>query len=227
MTETPTTETASETASDLPTEVYIDTYPAQVGSQAIDLPLLALNDSLAISLLITVDVPLSFIEQAGVELAERLQPFKPDVVAAAATLGIPVGWATAKALGHDELVVLHKTPKTHLADGLVEPLSSITTEAEQAFRLDRKMLHRIEGRRVVLIDDVFSTGGTAAAGVRLLERGGGDVVALGALLTEGDLWQAKLPDHVESTVALGTVPVFEPVEGGGWTPMAPESHESP
>ena len=121
---------------------------------------------------------------------------------------------------HDELVVLHKTPKTHLADGLVEPLSSITTEAEQAFRLDRKMLHRIEGRRVVLIDDVFSTGGTAAAGVRLLERGGGDVVALGALLTEGDLWQAKLPDHVESTVALGSVPVFEPVEGGGWTPMA-------
>ncbi|MEM9615395.1 MAG: phosphoribosyltransferase family protein [Actinomycetota bacterium] len=221
----PTTDPTDGPTTDRPvddpiTGVYTDTYPAQVGSQAIDLPLIALNDSLAISLLITVDVPLSFIEQAGVELAEQLAPFEPDVVAAAATLGIPVGWATARALGHDEMVVLHKTPKTHLADGLVEPLSSITTEAEQAFRLDRKMLHRIEDRNVVLIDDVFSTGGTAAAGVRLLQRGGGRVVALGALLTEGDLWKAKLPDHVDSTVALGTVPVFEPVDGGGWTPTA-------
>ncbi len=207
----------AEPQPDDPRPVYTDTYPAQVGSQAIDLPLLPLNDNLAISLLITVDVPLSFIELAGEELAEMLRPFEPDVVAAAATLGIPVGWATAKALGHDEMVVLHKTPKTHLADGLVEPLSSITTEGDQAFRLDRKMLHRIDGRKVVLIDDVFSTGGTAAAGVRLLQRGGGDVVALAALLTEGDLWKAKLPDHIDSTVALGTVPVFEPLDGG-WTP---------
>lgn len=198
---------------------FTDRYPTDVGSQHIELPLVPLSDQLTIALLITVDVPLSFIEQAGQELAERLRPHGPEVVATAATLGIPIAWATARALGHDELVVLHKTPKTHLADALVEPLSSITTKGEQVFRLDRMQAPRVQGRAVAFVDDVISTGGSAAAAVRLLERAGGRIAAVGTMLTEGSGWKEALTEHVGRIETLGTIPVFTPVDGG-WTPAS-------
>lgn len=198
-------------------QIYTDHYPIAVGSQPIDLPLVPLSDELAIALLITVDVPMSFIERAGVELAERLAPHEPEVIATAATLGIPIAWAVARALGHDELVVLHKTPKIHLTDALTEPLSSITTKGEQVFRLDRQRLDRIDGRAVAFVDDVISTGGSAAAAIRLIEKAGGHTAAVGALLVEGSGWRETLADHLDHTASLGAIPVFVPAEGG-WTP---------
>ena len=198
--------------------VYTDRYPVTVGTQPIDLPLVALADDLAIALLITVDVPISFIEQAGVELAERLAVYRPEIIVTAATLGIPVAWATARALGHDTIVVLHKTPKTHLDDALVEPLSSITTKAEQVFRLDRARVPDLAGRRVAFVDDVISTGGSAKAAMRLIERADGQVCATGALLVEGTGWRETLGAHAEHLESLGSIPVFVPADGGGWTP---------
>jgi adenine phosphoribosyltransferase len=205
--------------------VYNNAYPVTVGTQHIELPIVPVTDDLAIALLITVDVPMSFIEQAGAELAELLTPFEPDVIVTAATMGIPIAWAVARNLGHDALVVLHKTPKTHLADALTEPLSSITTKGEQVFRLDRMRVPLLAERRVAFVDDVISTGGSAAAAMRLIETAGGDVCAGAALLTEGDLWRETLGRHAEVTVALGTIPVFAPREGG-WM-AATEAAETP
>lgn len=196
--------------------VYGEHYPVEVGSQPIELPIVPLSDDLAIALLITVDVPLSFIEQAGAELADQLRPHGPEVVVTAATLGIPVAWATARALGLDTIVVLHKTPKTHLSDALVEPLSSITTKGEQVFRLDRARAPELAGRPVAFVDDVVSTGGSAAAGMRLIEEAGGTVCAGGALLVEGTGWRETLAPHGAPTVSLGSIPVFRPADGGGW-----------
>jgi adenine/guanine phosphoribosyltransferase-like PRPP-binding protein len=57
----------------------------------------------------SVDMPLSFIDQAGKELAEMLRPYEPQVSVTASTLGIPVAWATAaRALGLGTIIVLHK-----------------------------------------------------------------------------------------------------------------------
>lgn len=199
-------------------EIYTDLYPVEVGSQRAELPIVALNDDLAIALLITVDAPLSFIDRAGEELAERLAPHGPEIVVTAATLGIPVAWATARALGHDTIVVLHKTPKTHLANALVEPLSSITTEGEQVFRLDRARVPELAGRPVAFVDDVVSTGGSAAAAIRLIESAGGEVCASGALLVEGSGWTQTLGDHAATMESLGSIPIFRPTEGG-WQPV--------
>lgn len=196
--------------------IHQSRYPVDVGSQHIELPIVALNDELAIALLITVDVPMSFIERAGVELAGRLRPHAPDVVVTAATMGIPVAWATAKALGHDTIVVLHKTPKTHLADALVEPLSSITTSGQQEFRLDRARVPELKGKKVAFVDDVISTGGSAAAAMRLIEAAGGTVCAGSALLVEGTTWQSALGSHTDYVESLGSIPIFRPAQGGGW-----------
>ena len=128
-----------------------------------------------------------------------------------------MAWATAKALGLDTIIVLHKTPKIHLANALVEPLSSMTTKGEQKFHLDRARVPELTNRAVAFIDDVVSTGGSAAAAIRLIETAGGRICAGGALLVEGDGWKKTLAPYAEKIVSLGSIPVFEPVEGG-WVP---------
>jgi adenine/guanine phosphoribosyltransferase-like PRPP-binding protein len=194
-------------------------YRVDVGSQSIELPLIPVNKDLAISLLMTIDAPISFIEAAAKELAEQLESTttaKIEVVATAATLGIPVGWAVARALGLDHVVVLQKTNKIHLADALVEPVSSITTATEQVLRLDRAQ--NVSGKATVFVDDVISTGNSTAASLRLLRRAGAHVVGVGVLLTEGDGWRKALGDTDAGMVTtLGRIPVFRPATiGVGW-----------
>lgn len=213
MTSQATDEEASEE------KVYHDRYPVQVGSQHVQLPLVPVTADLAIALMMSIDMPLSFIDQAGVELATLLRPYQPAVVVTAATLGIPVAWATAKALGLDTVIVLQKTNKIHLADALVEPLTSITTSGTQVLRLDRARIPELAGRQCCFVDDVVSTGGSAAAALRLIAAAGGRVCCSGTLLTEGTAYRTKLGAAAADTlVSLGSIPVFRPAadNAGGW-----------
>lgn len=149
------------------------TYRTRVGSQELDLPLVELASDLTIALLITVDHGVAFSAQAGVELAELLVPKRVEIVATAATMGLPVVIEVTRALGLDDYVVLHKTPKIHLEDALTEPVRSITTGPVQHLRLDRARVGHVAGKRVAFVDDVVSTGSSAAAAVRLLRHAGG------------------------------------------------------
>ena len=196
-------------------------YRARVGSQEVVLPVVELSAELSIALLITVDQSLAFMAQAGRELAELLVPARVEVVATAATMGLPVAIEVSRALGKDDYLVLHKTPKIHLRDALVEPVRSITTGPVQHLRLDRVRAHCVSGRRAAFVDDVVSTGSSAAAAVRLLRRAGAEVVAIGALLTETDAWRATLGDDAHLVRTLGAIPVFRPRSDGStdedWT----------
>lgn len=184
----------------------------------LDLPLVALGDDLTIALLITVDLRLSVVARAGEELAELLAPERVEVVATAATMGLPVAVEVTRALGLDEYVVLHKTPKIHLRDALTEDVRSITTGPTQQLRLDRARVDGVAGRRVAFVDDVVSTGSSAAAAVRLLRRAGGEVVAVGALVTETGAWKAALGPDAGLVRSLGAIPLFRPGPGGELAP---------
>ena len=191
------------------------TYVARVGGQEIELPLVELASDLTIALLITVDHGIAVLDRAGGELAQLLAPERVEVVATAATMGLPVAIAVSRALGLDDYVVLHKTPKIHLRDALTEDVRSITTGPTQRLRLDRARIGHVEGRRVAFVDDVVSTGSSAAAAVRLLRRAGGDVVAIGALVTETVSWRQALGPDEHLVRSLGAIPVFRPGSGGG------------
>ncbi|KAG8464112.1 hypothetical protein KFE25_000280 [Diacronema lutheri] len=192
-------------------------YVATVGKHRIGLPLVQVRPDLAIALLETTSVDLDFVEACGAELADALRRLNAEVVVSAATLGIPVGAAVAKALGLHRQYVLMKTEKAHLADALVEPLTSTTTQGRQMLRLDRRWLPHLAGKRTVFVDDVISTGGSSAAGLRLLRAAGAHVVGLGAFLVEGDGWKGALgAEDAELVHALGRVPVFRPNGRGGW-----------
>ncbi|HEY5112324.1 MAG TPA: phosphoribosyltransferase family protein [Acidimicrobiales bacterium] len=191
------------------------TYSVEIGSQRVDLPVVSLNDNLALALLITVDMGIAFMAKAGEELADVLAPYDVDVVATVATMGIPLAVEVTRHLGLDQYVTLHKTPKIHLADAFSEPVRSITTDADQRLLFDRARLGDVEGKRVAIVDDVISTGASTGASLRLLRGVGANIVAIGTIVTEASLWRRALGEDATMVRALGAIPVFRPDGSGG------------
>jgi adenine phosphoribosyltransferase len=191
------------------------TYSTEIGTQHVQLPVVSLNEQLALALLITVDMGVEFMSTAGKELADILRPYDVDIVATVATMGIPVVVEVTRHLGLDQYVILHKTPKIHLADAISEPVRSITTDADQRLLFDRARIKDVAGRRVALVDDVISTGASTGASLRLLRGVGAEVVVIGTLVTEASLWREALGDDAQMVRALGSIPVFRPDGSGG------------
>lgn len=189
-------------------------YEVAIGSQRVRLPLTELSADLTVALLMTIDRGVAFISRAGADLAAALAGRDIEVVASAATLGIPVALEVSRALGLDDYVILQKTPKAHLADALAEPLTSITTGTPQRLLLDRARVPAVAGRRVAFVDDVIATGGSVAASLRLLRAAGAEIVAVGALLTEAAAWRTVLGADAELVTALGSIPIFRPTPTG-------------
>ncbi len=190
------------------------TYTATVGSQTTELPVVQITPDLAIALLICVDHGIAFSERAGQELAELLAPAEPEVVVSVATMGIPLAIEVTRALGLDDYVILHKTPKIHLGDTYVEPVRSITTGRDQTLRMDPARAGSVRGRRVAVVDDVISTGGSLNAALNLLRRVGAEPVVVGAFLTEGEQWRATLGRDAGIVKVLGKIPLFRVAEDG-------------
>ncbi|HEV7950016.1 MAG TPA: phosphoribosyltransferase family protein [Glaciihabitans sp.] len=190
-------------------------FRAKIGSQDVALPLVEVNDTLTIALLMTVDHGVRFMETAGRELAEKLRDNDPEVVVSAATLGIPVAIEVTRHLGLDDYVILQKSPKVHLRDAFREPVRAITSDTAGHLLLDRARVSALTGRRVVFVDDVMSTGSSAAAALRLLDAAGAIVVGIGVLLTEGTDWEHVLGERASLVHALGAIPLFPTPERAG------------
>jgi adenine phosphoribosyltransferase len=191
---------------------------AHVGTQQIELPVLRVDAALAVPLLLTLDVEIEFIEQAGAELADAMRAANVEAVVTAATLGIPVGAAVARALKLPRQYVLQKSQKYHLADALSEPVGLEACAHPQFLRLDRRWASALAGKRVAFVDDVLSSGSSCAAALRLLRRAGANVVAVGAFLAQGEGWRLPLgPADTALVTVLGRVPFFRADEtGANW-----------
>jgi adenine/guanine phosphoribosyltransferase-like PRPP-binding protein len=172
------------------------------------LPIVPLNDSIAIALLMVIDRGVGFGARVGAALAEVARPLAPDIVVGAATLGIPVAIELSRSLGLDDYVVLQKSPKIHLADALRESVRSVTSHGVQTLMLDQRAVPLLAGRRVFVVDDVVSTGSSVAAMLRLVRRAGAEVVGVGVILTEGHDWAGVLGEDSRLVRALGHIPVF-------------------
>jgi adenine/guanine phosphoribosyltransferase-like PRPP-binding protein len=194
------------------------TFRATVGTQVVELPIVALDDDLAIALLISVDLGVAFCATAADELVGLLEGLDIEVVVSVATMGIPVALEVTRRLGLDQYVILHKTPKIHLRDAIAAPVRSITTAVDQRLLLDRRRVPVVAGRRIALIDDVVSTGASAAAALRLLRGVGALPVAVGAIVTEGSMWIQTLGDDAALVHALGSIPLFHRLADGTFEP---------
>jgi adenine phosphoribosyltransferase len=200
-------------------------YEVRLAGEPFRLPIVQLDENTAIAHLIVFNMGIRFGELVGKAMARRFAPLKPEIVVGSATLGIPVAIEVSRHLGLDRYVILQKSPKFSLADALSEEVKSITTPLPQRLLLDRKSISVIQGRRVVVVDDVVTSGSSMAAAIRLMRRAGANVIGVGVILTEGHAWRAALGEDATLIEALDHIPQFNVLEAVA-TPI-PETQAEP
>lgn len=191
----------------------------------LELPLRALpTGDKAIALLMTNQCDFAVEDALAPLMVEAAQSFAPDVIAAVPTMGLDYGRLVARGLGHAHYVALGHSRKFWYDESLSETTTSSTsTKGKQVF-LDPALVTRVQGKRVVLVDDVINTGVSAVSAIRLLQRAGAEVVGMVNVLSEGHAWRAvvnTLGANWEQRVkTLGHIPMFDADGQGGWTPIA-------
>lgn len=175
-------------------------YPIEVAGVRRDLRLFAIKPGVRIAILnILGDTEL--VRAVSVELAERLRTLEFDLIVTAEAKSIPLAYAVAVEMNM-AYVVLRKSLKPYMGDALRSETLSITTGEPQMLYLDEKDRELIASKRVVLLDDVISTGSTLQGMRLVMDKAKATVVAEAAIFTEGD--RAKWT----GVIALGHLPVF-------------------
>lgn len=148
------------------------------------LPIVRLSENLAIaSFVLLGDTELAVL---GAEaLADKINT-EFDYFLTAEAKGIPLVQCIAQEFNHPKFYVARKSVKAYMDKPLITEVLSITTQASQQLVLDGKDAAELKGKKVILIDDVISTGDSLAALKQLAEEAGAIVVDQLALLAEGD-----------------------------------------
>lgn len=173
-------------------------FAVDLGGQQILLPIRVLpeGDRAVVSLILN-QASFRVLDLIADVLAERLAPLAPDVVVAVPTLGLPLAEAVARRLGHSRLVPLGYSRKFWYDEALSLPLSSITTPGGgKRLYVDPHMLPLLKNRRVLVVDDVLSSGASMRTVLALLDRAGIRPMAVGAAMLQGERWVEAVPDRV-------------------------------
>jgi adenine/guanine phosphoribosyltransferase-like PRPP-binding protein len=178
------------------------------------LPLRDLGDS-AVAGLIVNQASFPVVDRLSGWMAERAARFGAEIVFGLPTLGHVVAAGVARALGHANWVPAGFSRKLWYDPALSVPVASITSPSGgRPMWLDPRLLPRLRGRRVLLVDDVVSTGASLQAGLALLRAAGAVPVAASLAMLQGDRWRAGWDAAVPISAAFAT-PLFR--RGGtGW-----------
>jgi adenine/guanine phosphoribosyltransferase-like PRPP-binding protein len=209
----------------LPPPPYHDAYPVKLpdGDWAF-LPLLPLPPDFdtAIAYLCITENSFALEERLSTAMAELARPLRSDIVVGMPTLGMVVAASVGKKLGHPHYVPLSYSRKFWFEDELSIPVNSITTPVQpKIVYIDPRMLERLDGKRVLLVEDVISTGGTVAAELELMKRIGAHVVGVITAIRETRVWSARLSSIDPAYVAMVNSPIRCPLfrkSGEGWVP---------
>lgn len=123
-------------------------------------------------------------EYCAEKLSERLVG-KADVLLTAESKGLQLTHCVARNLGHKLYAVARKSKKLYMQDGISVAVRSITTKGEQRLYLSAHDAELLRGKKVAIVDDVVSTGGSLEALHSLVELAGGTVAVQAAVLAEG------------------------------------------
>lgn len=177
------------------------------------LPLRDLGQT-AVAGLIVNQASFVVVERLAAWMSEIAATVAPQVVTGLPTLGHVLAPLIARHLGHTNWVALGTTHKLWYEDALSVPLASITSRtAGRRLWLDPRLLRRLQGRRVLLVDDVISTGASARAGLALLRQAGAPAAAVIVAMAQGDRWRAGWPDGTP-VLAVFASPLFDPAVCG-------------
>ena len=165
-----------------------------------DLPLCPVTDELQIAAFVIFgDVELTCASAKA--LLEKAPEF--DYMITAEAKGIPLIHEMARQSGRNTYILARKGPKLYMRDVLDVAVRSITTATEQHLYLDGEDAAKMKGKRILIVDDVISTGESLLAIERLVEAAGGIVAGRMAILAEGE---AQKRDDI---IYLEKLPVFD------------------
>lgn len=159
------------------------TYKMNIAGLERELPLCPVSDNLDIAAFIIFgDVELT------VKCAEALIPLLPahDIMLTAEAKSIPLIHELAKQQGENEYIIARKGEKVYMPSSISVNVRSITTQRVQTLYLGADDAEKMNGKRVLIIDDVISTGESLKALEALVSKAGGKTVGRAAVLAEGD-----------------------------------------
>ena len=180
-------------------------YTMNIAGLSRDLPLCRVTDDLYIGAFVIFGDP-ELTTAAAKELLKLAPAY--DYMITAESKGIPLVHEMARLDGNRRYLLARKAPKLYMRDPLRVTVRSITTAAEQSLYLDGADVERVRGKRVLLVDDVISTGESLNALEALITEAGGQICGRMAILAEGDaqrrsdlIYLEKLPlFHADGTV---------------------------
>ena len=152
-----------------------------------ELPICPISDTLDIA---------GFVMFGDVEITEKTAKAlmekcpEHDIIITAESKGIPLAYEMAR-IGCRQYVVARKGIKAYMTNPIKVEVKSITTDHIQTLYLSEEDCAMLKGKRILIVDDVISTGESLHALEKLTEKAGGNIVGRSAVLAEGDAAERK------------------------------------
>ncbi len=176
-------------------------YEMKIAGLERELPLCPINDELYIGAFVMFgDVEITCA--AASELLKKAPEF--DVIVTAESKGIPLAYEMARQSGDKDYVVCRKAQKLYMLDIIETVVDSITTDNVQKLCLGQSDIALLENRRVLIVDDVISTGESLKSIEKLLEQIDCSIAGKMAVLAEGDAIKR------DDIIYLEELPLFNP-----------------
>ena len=176
-------------------------YTMNIAGLTRDLKICPLNENLSIAGFVMFgDVELT--EKCAAALLEKAPEF--DVMITAESKGIPLTYEMARQAGMNRYILARKGVKAYMTNVVKHEVTSITTQHKQTLYLDGDDAAYMRGKRVLIVDDVISTGESLAALEDLVLASGGIVAGRMTVLAEGDAQERT------DIVYLEKLPLFRP-----------------
>ena len=177
-----------------------DSYLIEIAGVKRELPLCKLNDDLYIAAFVMFgDVEMTTASAAA--LLEKAP--EHDIMITAESKGIPLLYEMARQSGQNNYIVARKAKKLYMRDVVYTEVDSITTDHIQKLCIGQTEIDAMRGKRVLIVDDVISTGESLAALETLVRQIGGNIVGKMAVLAEGDAIDR------EDIIYLEPLPLFD------------------
>ena len=176
-------------------------YRMKVAGLERDLPICPVNENLYIAgFVIFGDQELTVA--CARELLNKAPQY--DYIITAEAKGIPLAHEMARQAGDAKYILARKGPKLYMRDIFSVTVNSITTAKEQKLYLDGADAALMKGKKILIVDDVISTGESLKALEALVEKAGGEICGRMAILAEGDAIDR------EDLIYLEPLPLFNP-----------------
>ncbi len=177
------------------------TYPMTIAGLERALPICPLNDTLAIGAFVIFGDP--ELTTAAADALLKIAP-EYDYIITAEAKGIPLAHEMARLAGNQKYFVARKKAKAYMSGVFEVTVQSITTAGEQHLFLDKADAELMQGKRILIVDDVISTGESLRAVEELVKAAGGIICGKMSVLAEGD---AQVREDIQY---LEKLPLFNP-----------------